>query len=78
MSFWRKSILGALLALLLGPIGCALSLGGGKDEKVYRETVGQELIDLKQAKDKGALSDEEYQKARKRLIDSTLAAQKVE
>jgi len=32
-------------------------------------TIGKELIDLKDAKDKGALSDEEYIKTRKALLE---------
>jgi hypothetical protein len=33
-------------------------------------SIGQQLIDLKKAKDAGALSDQEYQTQVKRLLDS--------
>jgi TolB-like protein len=33
-------------------------------------TVGQQLIDLKKARDAGALTADEYDRQRKRLIDS--------
>lgn len=33
-------------------------------------SIGQQLIDLKKAKEAGALSEQEYQTQRKRLIDS--------
>jgi hypothetical protein len=33
-------------------------------------SVGQQLIDLKKARDSGALSDNDYQRQRKSLIDN--------
>ena len=35
-------------------------------------SVGQQLIDLKKAKDSGALSESEWQKQKEKLIDSVL------
>jgi len=35
-------------------------------------SIGQQLIDLKKAKDSGALSDSEWQKQKEKLIDSVL------
>jgi hypothetical protein len=50
-----------------------LSGCGGSTEVVQptvNATVGQQLIDLKKARDSGALTEQEYQKQRTQLIDS--------
>lgn len=52
----------------------AMTLAGCGGHEVVRPTVdisvGQQLIDLKKARDSGALSDREYQQQRQILIDS--------
>jgi hypothetical protein len=56
--------------LLLSAAGC-LSIGGGSDTTsttVVQPTTGQQLIDLKKALDTGALSTEEYETLRQRII----------
>jgi uncharacterized protein YcfL len=62
----RSLIAGALLALMLA--GC------GSSTKVVQPNVnvsiGQQLIDLKNAKDSGALSESEYKKQKQALIDN--------
>lgn len=59
-------------ALLAGLVGLSLTGCGGHD--VVRPTVdvsiGQQLIDLKRAHEGGALSQREYERQRKTLIDS--------
>lgn len=64
----RTLILIAALAALAG------AAGGCATEDIVRArldvTVGQQLIDLKQAHDAGALSRDEYDRQRARLIDS--------
>jgi hypothetical protein len=60
-------LLGALL--LLGPLaGCG---GGGADVKseISTTTTGQQLIDLKKAYDSGAMSQSEYDRERKKILD---------
>ena len=60
----------ALTALLL-LTGCLdLHLGGGSksDAQYQNPTVGQQLIDLQRAKDAGALSAEEYQAQKAKLL----------
>jgi hypothetical protein len=60
----------ALTAMLL-LTGCLdLQLGGGsKSEAQYQHpTVGQQLIDLQRAKDTGAISAEEYQAQKAKLL----------
>jgi len=45
-------------------------LGGGTKSVVQPATVGQQLVDLKKAKDAGALSDEEYQAQKAKILAS--------
>ena len=56
-----------LIILALAISGCAV---GNKGTMHYNRstTVGQELIDLKEAKDKGAISQEEYDKAKQQIL----------
>lgn len=59
---------GAVIAL------CALAACSSAKTEVMPPTVnvsvGQQLIDLKQAKDSGALSQQEYEQQVRKLIDS--------
>jgi hypothetical protein len=49
--------------------GCAWSVGGrGHGETTLHPTEGQELIDLKRAKDQGALTDAEYEDQRLKIL----------
>jgi putative oligomerization/nucleic acid binding protein len=53
--------------------GCAWSIGGGHKEhgrpaEYAQPTRGQELLDLKKARDQGALTEDEYQAQKKRLL----------
>ena len=58
-------LLGGLLS------GCAWSIGSdkGSGKIVSQSTRGQELIDLKRAKDQGAITDDEYQSQRKLIME---------
>ncbi len=59
---------GTIMGLLLS--GCAWSIGSDKEHTaVMQPTRGQELIDLKKAKDQGAITEEEYQAQRKKVMD---------
>jgi len=69
----KKSFITASMALtaMLLLTGCLdLQLGGGsKSEAQYQNpTVGQQLIDLQRAKDTGAISAEEYQAQKAKLL----------
>jgi len=55
---------GGLIVCLL--CGCAWSVGEHKDHSL--PTRGQELIDLKKALDAGAISEDEFQSQKKRLL----------
>jgi hypothetical protein len=49
--------------------GCvALQLGGGDKREVQNPTLGQQLTDLKTAKDTGAITDAEYQAQKAKLL----------
>jgi hypothetical protein len=58
---------GCVLACLCG---CAWSIGGGKREAStnHEPTRGQELIDLKKARDMGAINEQEYQAQKNRIM----------
>ena len=48
--------------------GCVLALGN-RVPPPEKATLGRQLTDLKQARDSGAITEEEYQIVRKRLIE---------
>ncbi|MDC8773004.1 SHOCT domain-containing protein [Roseateles albus] len=65
MRSWTLAIGACLLPVLVA--GC------GSNEVVrprLEATVGQQLIDLKKARDSGALSEREYEQQRRSLVDS--------
>jgi hypothetical protein len=53
---------------LLGVAACG---GGGAEVKseVSTTTVGQQLMDLKKALDSGAMTQQEYEKERKKILE---------
>ena len=48
-------------------VGCAIEIG---NRGPGRDTVGQQLVDLKKAKDSGALSGSEYEAQKARLLSA--------
>ncbi len=65
----KKLILLALSGILIaGVTGCG---GGGAEVKsqVTTTTVGQQLMDLKKAYDSGAMTQQEYEQQRKRILE---------
>jgi hypothetical protein len=59
---------GAIMGLLLS--GCAWSIGSDKPHSaVVRPTHGQELIDLKKAKDQGAITEDEFEAQKKKILE---------
>jgi len=65
----RTLVVGTLCGLVLfGVVACG---GGGAELKsqVSTTTVGQELMDLKKALDAGAMTQQEYEKERKKILE---------
>jgi DUF917 family protein len=58
----------ALLALGAGLYGCG---GGGAELQTHTTTttVGQELVDLKAAYDKGVISKDQYESQKKKILE---------
>jgi len=65
----------ALSAVLLASSGCAFSIGGGTTEEVQNKTWGQQLLDLKRALDEGALTQKEFDEAKRKILRSALKSQ---
>ncbi len=71
MNTMKTKLLTLLLtATLTIPIltGCVIAFGNRVPDD-RKPTLGKQLTDLKQARDSGALTEEEYQTAKKRLIE---------
>jgi hypothetical protein len=50
--------------------GClALQVGGGDKKEMQKATIGQQLIDLKAAKDAGAITESEYQAKKATILN---------
>lgn len=51
--------------------GCSCSSGGGDDDVkvVQQQSYGQQLIDLDAARQKGLITEQEYEKSRKVIIE---------
>jgi len=64
-----RSVAGILVAMAFGLLG---GCGGGGAEiqsSIHTTTEGQQLMDLKKALDAGAMSKEEYDRLRTRIIE---------
>ena len=58
-----------LSVLLAGSLaGCAWKVGSDSKQTVQNPTVGQQLIDLKKARDTGAISEQEYEAQKQKLL----------
>jgi hypothetical protein len=64
----KKAILMMILsAFLATSIGC-IGIQGGSDQGRSEPTLGQQLIDLKKARDDEAITYEEYKELKKKLV----------
>lgn len=62
---WKKSLLGSVvIASTLVLAGC----GGSTTTVKQTETQGQQLMDLKEAYDKGVITEKEYEKTKKEIL----------
>ena len=60
----KKILAGLILVACLS--GCVAGIGG--TEKTEHATIGQELIDLKKARDEGAVTETEYNELKQRIM----------
>jgi len=67
MKLWITALLAVISASMLS--GCVVALGNRVPADDRKPTLGKQLTDLKQARDSGALTEEEYQIAKKRLVE---------
>jgi hypothetical protein len=72
MTYMKKTTIPILICLgaiaFLTGCGVDVKLGGGTTSKTYPATVGQQLVDLKKAKDAGALNDQEYDTQKAKIL----------
>ncbi len=69
MPLMRKMLLLMVCVFLL--CGVAACGGGGADvrSEITTATVGQQLMDLKKALDSGAITQQEYEQQRKKILE---------
>ena len=63
-----KAIALAMVLLAAGVAGCAMFNRGTLNYQ-RTTTIGKELVDLKDARDKGAITDAEYAKVKKEIME---------
>lgn len=65
----RNSIINLSLALLLMVLLTACGSTAKTYNSSYTTTVGQELMDLRKARDQGAISDREYSEMKRKILE---------
>ncbi|HTR01418.1 MAG TPA: SHOCT domain-containing protein [Candidatus Acidoferrum sp.] len=70
----KRIVLTGLTASLLALGGCVFAPGGNDnwnhDHDRTKPTVGQQLLDLDRARDKGVITDAEFERAKRDILDS--------
>ena len=66
----RKIISVLLVLTILTTMVSCIAVGSGGKKVDHPATLGQQLIDLKKARDEGAISTQEYEELRKKLKKS--------
>ena len=63
-----KKIIGLILVMIFitTTVSC-IAVGSGEKKVKQQPTLGQELLDLKKARDEGAISDQEYDEMKEKL-----------
>lgn len=67
----KRTIITGLISLSAAVLlsGClGLSLGGGTRSVSNNPTLGQQLVDLKSARDSGALTEQQYEDQKAKLL----------
>ncbi len=67
----RKIICVILMLTVLTTMVSCIAVGAGGKKVENQPTLGQQLLDLKKARDEGALSKQEYAELREKLKKST-------
>jgi hypothetical protein len=72
----KLQLLAALLALAGAGSGCILVAGNseGKGQARPQPTLGQQLLDLKKARESGALNEADYQAQKQKLLTNAAPA----
>ena len=63
----KKIIRTIFVMILVSTLVSCLAVGTGGKKIEQQPTLGQELLDLKKAKDEGAISDQEYNEMKEKL-----------
>jgi hypothetical protein len=63
-----KKVIGTILVMILvSTLVSCIAVGSGGKKIEQQPTLGQELLDLKKAKDEGVISDQEYNEMKEKL-----------
>ena len=63
----KKIIRTILVMILVSTLVSCIAVGSGGKKIEQQPTLGQELLDLKKAKDEGVISDQEYNEMKEKL-----------
>lgn len=63
----KKKIGTIFVMILVSTLVSCIAVGSGGKKIEQQPTLGQELLDLKKAKDEGAISDQEYNEMKEKL-----------
>ena len=66
----KKTVIPLIIAVAAMTLvtGCAWQVGGDKHSELVQPTTGQQLIDLKRARDTGAISEPDYEAQKAKLL----------
>ena len=64
----KKNFLLAMISIFVLAITSCIGIQGGSEQGQSEPTLGQQLIDLKKAKDEEAITTEEYKALKKKLV----------
>ena len=67
----KKLLISTVVALSAALLftGCVASVGSGTRSETHNPTLGQQLMDLQKARDSGAITQEEYQTQKAKLLE---------
>ena len=68
----KKIIVNIFVIILIATLVSCIAVGSGGKKIEQQPTLGQELLDLKKARDEGAISDQEYHEMKEKLKKSDL------